>query len=77
VPGAAKQARRAALGLFSRLWNLAMDAVWLLAVAMVVSAAVWSLYLYGQKTGWEHPLLTGAAHLIEECWKGVWERVGW
>ena len=76
VERAAKTARRAGAGLLSRLWNLAMDAVWLAAVAVVVSAAIWSLHLYGQKAGWSYPPLDAAAATIEKFWRGAWERVG-
>lgn len=71
-----RKARRATLGLVATLWGLALDALWLVAVLIIVSAAIWSLYLYGQQAGWEYPLLTKAAVVIENIWKGVWEHVG-
>lgn len=71
VADAAKAVRRAELGLLSRLWGLALDVIWLLAVAVLVSAAVWSLYLYGRHAGWEHPALTAAARWIEAAWSWI------
>lgn len=71
IDRARKKVRRSAVNVIGWVWNLAMDLIWLTAVAAVVSAAVWGIYLAGKQAGWSNPALTAAAKVVETAWKGV------
>ncbi|MGB9792687.1 MAG: hypothetical protein ACPLTR_08960 [Thermacetogeniaceae bacterium] len=71
IDRARRKTRRSAVNLLGWIWNLALDLIWLAAVAAVVSAAIWGVYLAGRQAGWSNPALTAAAKVVEACWKGV------
>lgn len=68
----ASAARRGAIRMWSGLWSLILDVMWLAALAIVVGAAVWSLRAYLAAQGQPvPPALDAAARVVGEMWKGV------
>lgn len=50
----------------SKAWGILLDGIWLLAVIICVSCAIYGLYYAGQINGFEHPVLTHTAIFIQE-----------
>ena len=55
-----------ALQMFSRVWGLLLDAIWVIGLLICVGCTIYGLYFVGQANGFENEILTKAANYIED-----------
>lgn len=64
--GQAEKARIRAVAVWSRLWGLALDLVWLASVILIVCLSGWSAAKLAQAQGWDLPGLLAFGKWVEE-----------
>lgn len=66
-----RKSKNKARQMLSKIWGGMLDAIWIVALVVCVSCAIYGFYLVGQTSGFENEVLTKVALLFE----GVFNRI--